>query len=302
MGAVMNVLSTLSLAAIADAVWDELMAGHLIANSAGLILGALDLTTRANTPTLNGLLGVPDSAGVNLVDAIWDETINVNHGGANAAGLYLRALAMDIANRANKPSLGQLLAVQDVPNATIAWTVWDELVDGASHNTPNTTGDRLNRIDELTRAGGAGDLALNLVQTLKMDATPLSGAPDADSVAGKLNAALALLAIMDKQVIVAVNLESTTLHIEVAVEQYGIIQTAPWTRCRAEIYDEAGVFILGGNIGYGQFGAIGPRGFFKVDVNPHGMTSGKTFQIKVFVDDAGVNSISTTKPLTVFSG
>jgi len=62
-------------ATIADAVWDEdIEAAHGGDAAAGLLLRALGaaISNRANNATLNALLGVADSAGVDLVDEILD--------------------------------------------------------------------------------------------------------------------------------------------------------------------------------------------------------------------------------------
>jgi len=62
-------------ATIADAVWDEdIEAAHGGDAAAGLLLRALGagISNRAQNATLNALLGVADSAGVDLVDEILD--------------------------------------------------------------------------------------------------------------------------------------------------------------------------------------------------------------------------------------
>jgi len=70
--------------AIADQVWDELMAGHVIADSAGLVQndwqdgGRLDvILDAASAPTV-----------AQIADAVWDEPL-VAHTGADAAGLVM---------------------------------------------------------------------------------------------------------------------------------------------------------------------------------------------------------------------
>jgi hypothetical protein len=304
-GAAINALTAITLPAIADVVWDEdIVAAHGTGDTAGLLLRALGavISQRSNNPTLNALLGVPDSAGVNQVDAIWDENIVAAHGTASSAGLLLKALGADISTRSNNPTLNALLGVADTATATIAWTVLDEVVDGANHTTANSVGQRLTAIDDLTQAGGAGDLAAIKTSADKIDSAALSATPTVDSVAHKLDSIITTLATVDKQLIISINIEGTTLRIEIAVEQYGVIQTAPWTRCQAQIFDEAGGIILGGNISIGDFGAIGARGYFTVDINPHGVVAGKTYQIKATVDDAGANTITTTKPFATITG
>jgi hypothetical protein len=66
----------LSAAAI-DAIWDEVIeTAHEDDGSAGEHLNALakDILARTNTQTLNGLLGVADSAGKDVPRQVWDET------------------------------------------------------------------------------------------------------------------------------------------------------------------------------------------------------------------------------------
>lgn len=280
-------------AAIADAVWDELAAGHVGAGSFGLVLGSLDLTGRTFNSTLNDILGVPDSSGVNLVDAVWDENVVAAHGTASTSGLFLRALAQGIAERANNNTLNALLGVPDVATADIAFTVLDEVVDGANHNTTDTVGQRLAAIDTLIEAGGGGDLAAILTQANKLDNTALTTV-SATSVSGKLDSLIASLALTDMRVVANLNLRGTDLHIEVGVEQNGIVETAPWVQADAQIFDESNAILH--TIGIGDFGAIGARGFFQFTQSAHSLAAGQAYQMRVTISDGATQSITTTKP------
>ncbi len=71
-----------SVGAIADAVWDEdVVAAHGTADTGGLLLRALGalISQRSNTPTLEGLLGVPDTASEDIATAI-DTELAAQHG------------------------------------------------------------------------------------------------------------------------------------------------------------------------------------------------------------------------------
>lgn len=95
-GAVVTDLTAAPADADADAVWDEnIVAAHGAASSAGLllrVLGAL-ISTRANNPTLNALLGVADVAGADVpgttTDEVWDEDLSVAHAVVGSAGTAL---------------------------------------------------------------------------------------------------------------------------------------------------------------------------------------------------------------------
>jgi len=66
-----------AVAEIADGVWDEdIVAAHGTASTGGLLLRALGaaISTRANNPTLNALLGVTDSASRDVPLEVWAET------------------------------------------------------------------------------------------------------------------------------------------------------------------------------------------------------------------------------------
>lgn len=70
-------LASDAVAEIADAIWDEdIVAAHGTASTAGLLLRVLGaaISTRVNNATLNALLGVADSAGVDLPEQVWAET------------------------------------------------------------------------------------------------------------------------------------------------------------------------------------------------------------------------------------
>ena len=76
-------------AAIADAVWDEdIVAAHGGASAAGLLLRVLGagISTRANNPTLNALLGVVDAAGRDL-----PEQVDIELTAAHGAGAWTTA-------------------------------------------------------------------------------------------------------------------------------------------------------------------------------------------------------------------
>lgn len=304
MGEIMNNISGggfPTIAQIADAVWDEVItSGHAVAGSAAVILAALNLTGRANTPTLDGLLGVPDVASATIAETVWDEVITAGHAVGGSAAVALDAIGSAIAARSNNPTLNALLGVADTAGHTIADPILDEVVDGASHTTANSVGQRLTAIDTLTEAGGTGDLADVRTQVRKIDQTAASGTPAADSVVDKLDTITATLSVLDRDILLSVNIQGSVLHVEAAVEQFGVIQTSPWVDCAAQIYDEANALIH--NVGIGDFGAIGPRGFFTFDIASHSIVAGNTYQIAVEITNGAVLSVSTTKPFKVITG
>ena len=84
-----------------DLVWDEdIVAAHGTAGTSGLllrVLGAL-ISTRANNPTLNALLGVADVAAATIpsttTDEVWDEDLSVAHAIVGSAGTALANIVM----------------------------------------------------------------------------------------------------------------------------------------------------------------------------------------------------------------
>lgn len=112
-------LTAAALVALADSVWDEdIVAAHGTADTAGLLLRALGavLSQRSNNANLNDLLGVPDSAGVDLVDRIatFLETAGPNPHGTGAwdatASISQQDVrdAMKLAPTAGAPAAGSI--------------------------------------------------------------------------------------------------------------------------------------------------------------------------------------------------
>lgn len=306
MGETMNTITTggaPSAVSIADAVWDEdIVAAHGTADTAGLLLRVLGaiISQRSNNATLDALLGVPDVAGANLPDAIMDEDIVAAHSTADTLGFIIRQLGAGIAQRSNNNSLNALLNVPDTAvTDTVPFRVWDEVLD-AAHVIADSAAERVKAVDDLTQAGGAGDLADTNSQVQKLDLAAVSGTPAANSIADKLDDIDATLTVLDRDLLASINLEGVDLRIEVAVEQFGVIQTSPWVDAAAQIYDEANGIVH--NIGIADFGAIGPRGFFTFTQTNHTLVAGNTYQIAVQVTDGASLSISTTKPFKVFQG
>jgi hypothetical protein len=308
MGEIMNAIGPAIIALpglVADAVWDEdIVAAHGGASAAGLLLKVLGagISTRVNNATLNSLLGVTDGAGntliVQTVNEVWDEDIVGAHGTASTAGLLLRALGAGIAARANNATLNGLLGVPDVASNDIAFTILDEVIDGATHHTATTVGRRLYDIDILTQVGGAGDLVYTHDQVKKIDKGACDSPPTADSLADKIDDMAAIIAVLDRQIVASLNIESNTLRIEIAVEQYGIILTAPWTQCTAQFISEVGAIVR--TVSPAEFGAIGARGFFTYTWSPHTLNTGATYQVLVTLTD-GVSTLQSTKCFKVIT-
>jgi hypothetical protein len=82
-----DALAADAVAEISDGVWDEdVVAAHGTGDTAGLLLRALGalISQRANTPTLEGLLGVADSAGVDLPEQVNTELETTQGHGAGS--------------------------------------------------------------------------------------------------------------------------------------------------------------------------------------------------------------------------
>lgn len=305
MGSTMNAVAASgspSAAAIAIAVWDEnIVAAHGAASSAGFLLRVLGaaISTRVNNATLNALLGVPDVASTNLSDAIWDEDIVAAHGAAATAGFLVRTLGASISTRANNPTLNALLGVPDVLGADVPGQttdeVWDEVLDGA-HNVIDSSGRRLRTIDDLSEVGGAGDLTDIRTQVRKIDKTANDSPAAAGSLARKIDDLTTIINNV-RNVVVAINLEGSAIRIECAVERFGVVELTPWVQCSAQIFDEANGIVA--TFGVGDFGAIGPRGFFTVERTPHLLVAGQTYQVRIVITDGAALQIITSKVIKV---
>jgi hypothetical protein len=303
MGEIMNDIVAAgfpSAATIADGVWDEDIVGaHGAASAAGLLLRVLGaaISTRANNATLNALLGVSDIAAYTIAETIWlaDDTTYVT---ANCTGRVLAACGLIISQRANNANLNALLGVPDVAANNIAETIWDEVITAGTHNVVNSAGRRLWTIDDLTEAAGAGDLAYILAQVMKVDQAVCDSPATAGSVADKLDDLAALVAIIDRDILTSCNIQGNNIRLEIAVEQYGVIQTGYWDQCTAQIFNEANGIVA--TIGVGDFGASTARGFFQYTWAPHTLAAGNTYQIRVTVTDTGTaTTLQTTKLIKV---
>lgn len=78
------------------------------------------------TDSLEALAGASAPSAAVIADAVWDEDIVAAHGGADAAGLLLRALGALISQRANNATLNALLGVPDAAGDDLSETVWSE--------------------------------------------------------------------------------------------------------------------------------------------------------------------------------
>lgn len=294
MGAALGSAGGSSPAAIADAVWDEdIVAAHGTADTAGLLLRALGavISQRANNPTLNALLAVPDSAGVNLPDAIWDENIVSAHGTAQTGGLLLRILGANIAARLNNADLNALLGVPDAASTNLSDAVWDEVLLGG-HVVADSGAERLKAVDDLTQTGGAGDLAEVRTDTAKIDSAAADSPATVGSLADKLDTIAGVVGT-DRSINFQISFQGSALRIACAVEQFGIIQTTPFTQAQAQIYDEAGGIVE--TIGIADFGARDVRGWFGYTLPSHGLVTRKIYHLLVQIDDGAATIVSDTK-------
>jgi hypothetical protein len=158
------------VAAIADAVWDEAIAGHLASGTAGLYVGTINSVVAA----IKAKTDVMPSA-ADVADAVWDEALS-GHAGAGSAGEALTG-----AGTAGDPwtaplggygagTAGQIVydfldaAVSSVGGgsaptaAEIADAVWDETIAG--HIVVGSTGVNLATACNTVTSGTSGNVAL----------------------------------------------------------------------------------------------------------------------------------------------
>jgi hypothetical protein len=122
-----NTTAPPAASAVADAVWDEALAGHTGAGSAGAKL--------STTTIVSDLPGEPPAASA-VADAVWDELLS-GHTTAGSAGEYLAG-----AGGGSSPS-------------AIADAVWDEALAG--HSSAGSAGSALS-------AAGAAGIAAGAVE------------------------------------------------------------------------------------------------------------------------------------------
>lgn len=125
-----------TVAQIADGVWDEdIEAAHGTDATAGLLLRVLGaaISNRANNATLNAILGVADSAGVDLPEQVWSETAriltaNTNFNDPSAATIADAVWDEARAGHVGAGSFGEGVLVEDV-NATGLASINAQMVD-----------------------------------------------------------------------------------------------------------------------------------------------------------------------------
>lgn len=150
-----NVVTAASLAAdaggeIADAVWDEAIAGHLTAGSTGAQLNAAGA---GGDPWATAL---PGAYGAGTAGQILGGRLDVASSTlATAANLAIVAGYLDTEIAAIKAKTDNLpaapAATGDIPTAvTNAAAVWDRVLTGATHNIAGSAGRRLRQLDALT--------------------------------------------------------------------------------------------------------------------------------------------------------
>lgn len=172
-------LATDAVDEIADGVWDELMAGHVAADSAGLVLndwqdgGRLDLLLDAiKVPTDQMVFTVANQLDINVqywddvivstaletaadvADAVWDEVLTGgSHNVADSAGRRLRDL--------------QEFGVYE------GGAIWIDTVNGAAGTTTFESGTAFNPVDNLADANTLAT-AVNLVRFAVAPASSLT--------------------------------------------------------------------------------------------------------------------------------
>lgn len=150
------------IASAVDAIWDEPIAGHLTAGSTGAKLNNADATADPSA----------------VADAVWDEDIVAAHGTSDTAGLLLRALGAAISQRTNNPTLDSMLGVPDSAGVNLIDAVWNEPIAG--HLTAGSTGEALNN------AGGTSAVTPAQIADAVWD-EPIAGHLTVGSTGAKLN-------------------------------------------------------------------------------------------------------------------
>jgi hypothetical protein len=286
---------------IAYTIWDEnVVTLHTAASSAGLLLSVLGtgISTRANNASLDALLGVADQPLYDIAYTIWDEDIVTLHAAVSSSGLLLRVLGAAISTRANNATLNALLGVDDTAGHDVPFEVWEEVLGGL-HIVPSSSGERLKAIDDLTQVGGAGDLTYTLGQVTKIDQAATDSPPTHGSLADDLDDIAALVTASATAFVIAVNVDGTTLHLEIGKEVFGLMDTTAGSQCSAQIFNEAGG--IERTIGVGDFGAIGARGMFKYDWASHTLLAGKTYEMTISLTYPPLALVTTTKVFTMLS-
>jgi hypothetical protein len=262
-------LASSGISDIADAVWDELVAGHVVAGSFGEEVQAHALSTEVTT-----LPSALDNA-----DAVWDE-LKAGHVVAGSFGEEVQAHAISTeiaglvwdapsASYTIAGSMGELQGL--VSLAGVADAVWDELVAGH------------------VVAGSFGDfMALIKTQADKVDLTAASASPTALSLAARIDN-------VSQEVLIITNISGTTLYIEVALEVLGVVDTST-TSAVAQFFDSANNLIF--TVTAPMFGAPNGRGIFQYSWASHQLTGGNIYQVLVTID----GTVQTTKQIKHFAG
>lgn len=146
-----------ALAAEVDAIWDEPIAGHLTAGTAGLseALGSSAIvdTTVTGTPTSTTIQLTAGSA----IDDFYNDQLlyilsGTGVGQVRVVSDYVGATKTVTVDEAfiTTPAAADRVAIlvaHTHPNSQIADAVWDEVLTGATHNVTNSAGKRLRAID-----------------------------------------------------------------------------------------------------------------------------------------------------------
>ncbi len=145
--------STHSAADVADAVWDEAIAGHTTSNTFG---GFLDST---NTYLQGG----------SVADEVWDADTS-NYLTTGTTGKALSDMLADTNELQGDDVPGLIAALNDPTAAAIADAVWDEAQSG--HTTAGTFGLYL---DQTVSSGGGGDATAATQTTIVSHLTDIKG-------------------------------------------------------------------------------------------------------------------------------
>lgn len=141
-----NALDIGAVAEIADGVWDEAAAGHMVAGSMGALQNRLDATVSSRAAPgeqMDLIANAIDSDAVaasgagEIADAVWDEAL-AGHALAGSAGEAQARVDVAVSSRA---APGEAMALTGPERAAVVDGVWDEALAG--HLAAGTTGKAL---------------------------------------------------------------------------------------------------------------------------------------------------------------
>jgi hypothetical protein len=147
-----NASTAPTAAAVADAVWDEALAGHVAAGSYGKAVADTETDAAAilvdTGTTLDAAIAVIDANVDQIEAAVITNAAGVDIAADVAAVKAETALIVADTNELQTDDVpGLIAALNDPTAAAVADAVWDEVLTGATHNVTDSAGRRLRQIE-----------------------------------------------------------------------------------------------------------------------------------------------------------